>query len=467
MSTTSMSEPAAAGAARARGVDGARREAFLAAERARYASARPRSAALAGAAGAGSYYAGVPMHWMLDWPLPFPMVIADAQGATLTDVDGLTLADFCLGDTGSMFGHSPPAVVRALAAQNGHGFTYMLPTEHALTVGGLLRERFGLPHWQIATTASDANRFALRVARAVTDRPRILVMNGCYHGAVDETYVELDGGRARNRPALIGQFVDLTEGTRVVEFNDVAALERALAPCDVACVITEPVLTNCCMVLPEPGYHAALRRATRATGTLLLIDETHTISSGPGGYTRLHGLEPDLFVLGKPIAGGIPASAWGFSDAIAASWDRLRREKPPGHSGLGTTLSANALAMATMHATLAEVMTEAAYAHMEALAARLQAGLAAAIGGHRLPWHVARVGARVEFICAPGPLRNGTEAVAAHAPEIEQAIHIGLLNRGCLIAPFHNMMLVCPATTREQVDQLVAAFGDVAGSLAG
>jgi glutamate-1-semialdehyde 2,1-aminomutase len=366
-----------------------------------------------------------------------------------------------------MFGHSPPAVVRALAAQTGHGLTYMLPTEHALAVAALLRDRFGLPHWQIATTASDANRFALRVARAVTGRPRIVVMNGCYHGAVDETYVDLDRGRARNRPGLIGQFADLTEGTRVVEFNDVAALERALAPGDVACVITEPVLTNCCMVLPEPGYHDALRHATRAAGTLLLIDETHTISTGPGGYTRARGLQPDLFVVGKPIAGGVPASVWGFSAAIGASWDRIRRDKPAGHSGLGTTLSANALAMATMRATLAEVMTDGAYAHMESLAARLAAGLGAAIAAHALAWHVARVGARVEFICAPGPLRNGTEAAAAHAPALEQAIHIGLLNRGCLIAPFHNMMLVCPATTAAQVDQLVAAFGAVAGALAG
>ncbi len=232
-------------------------------------------------------------------------------------------------------------------------------------------------------------------------------------------------------------------------------------------MITEPVLTNCCMVMPEPGYHAALRSLTRAAGTLLLIDETHTISSGPGGYTRAHGLEPDLFVVGKPVAGGVPASAWGFSDAVAAGWDRLRREKPAGHSGLGTTLSANALAMATMRATLAEVMTEAAYAHMEQHASRLAAGLAAVIEAHRLPWHVARVGARVEFICAPGPLRNGTEAGAAHAPALEQAIHLGLLNRGCVIAPFHNMMLVCPATLPAQVDQLVAAFGEVVGALSG
>ena len=432
----------------------------------RYTREHPRSRALTAGAASG-YYAGVPLHWMLDWPLPFPLVIAHARGAVLSDVDGHQLADFCLGDTGSMFGHSPAPVVRALREQADRGLTYMLPTEDTLTVGHLLSERFRLPHWQVATTASDANRFALRIARAVTGRARIVVMNGCYHGAVDETYVSLNNGRARNNPGLIGQFVDLTTTTEVVEFNDTTALERALAGGDIACVITEPVLTNCCMVPPLPGFHASLRALTRASGTLLLIDETHTISTGPSGYCGAYGLEPDIFVLGKPIAGGVPASVWGFTDAIAHSWDCIRRHKPDGHSGLGTTLSANALAMATMRATLTEVMTAAAYAHMEALAARLAAGLEAAIASWRLPWHVARVGARVEFICAPGPLKNGTEAAQAQAPELEQALHISLLNRGCVIAPFHNMMLVCPATTVAQVDQLIDAFKNSAAALAG
>lgn len=449
-----------------RGVAAERLARVRAEEEARYQRSNPRSHAAA-ARGANGYYAGVPMHWMLDWPLPFPLVVAAASGATLTDVDGQLRADFCLGDTGSMFGHSPAPVVRALKEQASHGLAYMLTTEDALAVGRVLVERFRLPHWQVATTASDANRFALRLARAVTRRPKILVMNGCYHGAVDETYVTLEDGRARNRPGLIGQFIDLTAATRVVEFNDVAALDAALQARDVACVITEPVLTNCCMVLPAPGYHAELRRLTRATGTLLLIDETHTISTGPAGYTGLHGLEPDLFVLGKPVAGGVPASVWGFSAAVGEGWDRVRRETPAGHSGIGTTLSANALAMATMRATLTEVMTPAAYAHMDALAARLARGLEGVIGARRLPWHVARVSARVEFVCAPGPLRNGAEAAQAHAPALEQALHLGLLNRGCVIAPFHNMMLLCPATSEAQVDQLVGAFGEVVAALAG
>ena len=286
------------------------------AERASYVSLHPRSLALAGHGIAG-FYQGVPMHWMRDWSMPYPFLVESAHGAVLRDVDGNEYADFCLGDTGAMFGHSPPPVVEAIERQAGRGLTYMLPTEDAIAVGRLLEERFGLPHWQVATTATDANRFALRVARAVTGRPKILVFNGCYHGTVDETFVRLVDGRAVNRPGLLGQVTDLTQLARVVEFNDLAALRAALAHGDVACVIAEPVMTNSCMVLPEPGFHAELRRLTRAAGTLLLIDETHTISTGPGGYTGAHGLEPDLFVVGKPVAGGVPASVWGFTDEVA------------------------------------------------------------------------------------------------------------------------------------------------------
>ena len=434
-------------------------------EQRRYVDAHPRSLQRTGHGIAG-FYDGVPMHWMRDWSMPFPFVVASARGSTLHDIDGNTYADFCLGDTGSMFGHSPPAVADAIARQSGQGLTYMLPTEDALEVGRLLAERFGLPHWQVATTATDANRFALRVARAVTGRKKILVFNGCYHGTVDETFVRLVDGRVVPRPGLLGQACDLAQLARVVEFNDVEALSAALAHGDVACVIAEPVMTNSCMVLPEPGFHAELRRLTRATGTLLLIDETHTISTGPGGYTRAHGLEPDLFVLGKPVAGGVPASVWGFTDEVARRLDAVRAETPPGHSGMGTTLSANALSLAAMRATLEHVMTTEAYAHMERLGGLLAGELQAAVDRHDLPWHVVRVGARVEFICAPGPLRNGTDAEKAHAPALERTIHLALLNRGCLIAPFHNMMLVCPATTARQVENLQAAFAEVAGELA-
>jgi len=446
------------------GVARARIEALFEAEQRRYVAAHPVSQQRTGHGIAG-FYDGVPMHWMRDWSMPFPFLVASAQGSTLRDVDGNEYADFCLGDTGSMFGHSPAPVAAAIARKASQGLTYMLPTDDAVVVGQLLVERFGLPHWQVATTATDANRFALRVARAVTGRPKILVFNGCYHGTVDETFVRLAAGRAVQRPGLLGQVTDLTQLARVVEFNDVAGLERELAHGDVACVITEPVLTNSCMVLPAPGFLAAVRRLTRAAGTLLLIDETHTISTGPGGYTRAHGLEPDLFVLGKPIAGGVPASVWGMTDAVARRLDAVRASMPSGHSGMGTTLSANALALAAMRATLEHVMTDAAYATMERLAGVLVAGLQATITAHRLPWHAVRVGARVEFICAPGPLLDGGQAEAAHAPELERAIHLALLNRGCLIAPFHNMMLVCPVTTERQITRLQEAFAEVAATL--
>ena len=445
------------------GVSAARIEALRIREGAIFADERPKSAAAA--AEPSGFLDGVPLHWMLDWPMPFRMVVAEARGATITDIDGHRLDDFCLGDTGSMFGHSPAPVARAIRRQAGKGLTYMLPNEDAAVVGRLLVERFGLARWQVATTATDANRFALRLARAVTGRPKILVFNGCYHGSVDETMVRLKDGRPINRPGLAGEFRDLTQATEIVEFNDVGALESALARRDVACVITEPVLTNSCMVPPRPGFHEALRRATRETGTLLLIDETHTISSGLGGYTRTFGLEPDLFVLGKPIAGGVPAAVWGMTEEMAARWDAYQKTKEPGYSGMGTTLSANPLQFAAMRATLEEVMTAENYARMERQAARLETGLSRAIARSGLPWHVARVGARVEFICAPGPLSNGAEAEAALARALEAAIHIALVNRGCLIAPFHNMMLVSPATTARQIDRLVKAFADVCSEL--
>lgn len=422
-----------------------------------YRAARPRTAA-ALAQGAGPWLGGVPMRWMKDWPQPFPMLVARAKGAWLEDIDGHRLDDFCLGDTGSMFGHSPAPVARALRAQAGRGLTYMLPTEDALAVGALLTERFGTFRWQIATTATDANRFALRVARAVTGRPRVLVFNGCYHGTVDDAMVRLHAGRTEARPGLVGQVADLREAAVACEFNDLAGVEATLARGDVAAVLTEPVMTNSCMVLPDPGFHAGLRALTRRHGALLMIDETHTISTGFGGYTRTNGLEPDIFVLGKCVAGGLPAAVWGLSPVVADRFAAYDAARPAGHSGMGTTLSANPLQFAALRAALAEVMTPANYARMEAGAARLTAGLSRAITAHGAPWHVVRVGARVEFICAPGPLRSGTDAEAAHAPALEAAIHASLLNRGCLIAPFHNMMLVSPATTRAQIDRLIAAF---------
>ena len=342
-------------------------------ESAAFAQSRPKTrAALEN--GAAAFLDGVPMLWMLDWPQPFPMLVAEAAGARLTDIDGNKLDDFCLGDTGSMFGHSPPEVAEAIARQAARGLTYMLPTLDALAVGQLLQDKFGPFRWQIATTATDANRFAIRVARAVTGRPKVLFFAGCYHGAVDDAMGRNEGGRTVERPGLVGQVVDLDQTSVVVEFNDLPALEAALAKGNVAAVLAEPVMTNCCMVLPDEGYHDGLRALTRKYGTLLIIDETHTISSGLGGYTRTHGLDPDMFVLGKPVAGGLPASVWGMTEEMAARYADFEATRPAGFSGIGTTLSANPLQFAAMKANLTHVMTAENYAYMEAGAERLTAG---------------------------------------------------------------------------------------------
>lgn len=444
------------------GIPAPRLAAFAQAEAARFSRAHPLSAA---AKGAEHFLGGVPMHWMRDWPMPHLPLVKHAKGAVITDIDGFRIDDFCLGDTGSMFGHSPAPVARAIAKQARRGLTYMLPTQAAYEAGALLTQTFGAFQWQIATTATDANRFALRVARAVTGRPKVLVFNGCYHGTLDDTMVALKGSKTINRPGLVGQVQDLSKTAHVVEFNDLAAVEKALKTGQIAAILTEPVLTNCCMVLPAPGFLDGLRALSRAHGALLIIDETHTISTGHGGYTRTHGLDPDMFVAGKCVAGGMPTAVWGMRADVAARFNAYDTARPPGHSGMGTTLSGNPMQFACLVATLRDVATTEAYAHMEAGAAQLEAGLAAAIAAHNAPWHTVRVGARVEFICAPGPLTNGTQAEAAHQPQVEAAVHTALLNRGALIAPFHNMMLVSPATKPRQITRLIAAFDETLATL--
>ena len=411
------------------------------------------------------WFQRVPFHWMLDWPSPFPIVAASATGATLTSLDGQAFDDFCLGDTASMFGHSPPALASALAAQAGKGLSYMLPTIEGAELGDMLASMFGLPHWQVTTTASEANRAVIRWCRGLTGRSKILIFNGCYHGAVDDVFVDLRDGLAVNRPSLIGQVQDLLLTTVAIEFNDVAALESALRNGDIACVLAEPVMTNIGMVRDAPGYLETLRRLCSETGTLLVFDETHTISSGYGGHSNSHGPMPDIMVIGKSIGGGVPCAVYGFTAQISARMEALNKARPAGHSGIGTTLSANALAMSAMHAMLGQVITRKAYDHMLAMADRLVSGLRQVIEAHGLPWHVSHVGARVEFVCAAQPPRNGNEARAAMDHDLESAIHLYLTNRGILLAPFHNMMLLSPVTQSEQVDRLLHALDSCVGEL--
>ncbi len=441
------------------GIDWTRAQALFARERAAFAATRPRSHALSIEAARHLLF-GVPLHWMNDWSTPFSLYVEHARGARFSDVDGHHYVDFCLGDTGAMFGHAPQPVARALARQAERGFTAMLPSEDAPWVANELARRFGLPYWQFAMTATDANRFVIRWARAASGRPKILIFNGCYHGTVDEVFVDLIDGQPVQRDSLLGQTHDLTQFTKVVEFNDLAALDAALADGDVALVLAEPAMTNIGMVLPDPGYWEKARKIIRRHGTLLAFDETHTISTGPGGYAQAHGLTADLLVLGKPVGGGFPCAVYGFSAEIAARAQQAKRDAPPGHSGIGTTLTANLLAMAAMRANLAEVMTEVAYAHMFGLAERLGKGLSGVIENAGLPWCVTQLGARTEFQFSPRPPRHGAEAKGILDAELEHTIHLFLLNRGLLITPFHNMILVCPDTTADDVDSLIQGFAD-------
>lgn len=437
-------------------------------EAARFLAARPRQQALACDPADIGFLDRVPLHWMLDWPAPVPLVIERAEGCMLTDLDGNVVTDLCLGDTAAMFGHGPEPVRRALAGVATRGLSVMLPSADAAPVGRMLAARFGLPVWQMATTASDANRFAIRLARAVTGRRTILVFDGCYHGAVDDTLVDrAPDGRTIARASLLGQVVDTGATTVAIPFNDREALSAALSGHDIAVVLAEPVMTNCGMILPQPGFLEALRGETTRTGTLLLLDETHTLSSGPGGYGRMHGLVPDLFVAGKAVAGGVPTAIWGMTAAVADRFRAVRAASPAhGHSGIGTTLSGSALQLACLKAALEEIHTEATYAPMLARARQIAAGLAEIIRAAGRPWHVARVGARVEVVFAPDPVTDAAAARAASRPELEGALHLALLNRGFLLTPFHNMLLTAPMLTEAAADAFLSAYADVLAELA-
>jgi glutamate-1-semialdehyde 2,1-aminomutase len=401
----------------------------------------------------GSLLAGVPMHWMTRWPGGFPIFVSEAKGATFKDVDGHSYIDLCLGDTGAMTGHAPDAVQPAILEQLSKGITTMLPNENALWVAEEMQRRFGLKYWQFALTATDANRFSLRLARAVTKRPKVLVYNGCYHGTVDEAYISLYDGKAQSRVGNIGPQIDPTLTSKVIEWNDVNALEEALRAGDVAAVLAEPVMTNVGIVQPENGYHDALRALTKKYGTLLIIDETHTLSAGIGGYTRAHGLQPDILTVGKPIASGIPAAAYGFTEEFAEQAQAVIQAPYADTGGIGGTLAANALSLAAMRATLEHVLTEDAYKHMIPLAERFETETKGVMEKYNLPWHVTRVGCRVEYLFRANAAKNGSEAMAGQDALLDPLIHLYMLNRGVLLTPFHNMALMSPVTTQEHVSR--------------
>ena len=447
-----------------RPIDRARLARLMAREEEAFIAAHPKSAALYERA-QRSLLGGVPMNWMKKWAGKFPVFVAEAHGAHFTDVDGRDYVDLCLGDTGAMTGHSPAPAAEAIARQAQRGITLMLPTEDALWVGEELARRFGLPFWQFTLTATDANRFSIRIAREITGRPKILVYNYCYHGSVDESFISIHDGTPGPRRGNIGPPVNPTETTRVVEFNDLVALESALAHNDVACILAEPVMTNVGIVHPDPGYWQSAAALARRFGTLLIMDETHTICAGPGGYTREHNLKPDMFVIGKPIASGLPAGTYGCTAEVAGEITRRVHLEDCDTGGIGGTLAGNALSLAAMRATLEHVLTPEAFANMIPLAQRFADGVAKAIAAAVLPWHVTRLGCRAEYLFHPHPPRNGGEAAAAADFELERFMHLYALNRGVLLTPFHNMALMSPATTAADIDLHTQIFSSAVAEL--
>jgi glutamate-1-semialdehyde 2,1-aminomutase len=448
-------------------IDRARLQSLMQREQKKFVDERPKSKALFERA-RKSLLAGVPMNWMVKWAGAFPPFVREAQGAHFFDVDGHRYIDFCLGDTGAMTGHSPHATVKAMEEQARRGITLMLPGEDSIFVAEELQKRFNLPFWQFALTATDANRFSIRLVRQITGRPKILVFNWCYHGTVDETFITLGAdGTAGPRPGNIGPPVNPAVTTKVVEFNDVDALEAALVSGDVACVLAEPAMTNVGIVHPEPGYHKALRELTREYGALLIIDETHTICAGPGGYTRAENLEPDILVFGKAIGGGIPGAAYGFSQEVA---DRIAAKQELENcdvGGIGGTLAGNALSLAAMRATLTKVLTKEAFDRMIPMAERWTAGVAKAIKDADLPWHVTRLGCRAEYLFGAAKPKNGAEAHDAMDFELERFMHLYAMNRGILLTPFHNMALMSPQTEADDVDRHTKVFREAVRELAG
>lgn len=391
------------------------------------------------------FWRGVPQHWMMDWPSPFPIRLKTAKGTIVTDLDGNELVDLCLGDTGAMFGHSPNAIMRALNGVSETGLTAMLPSEHSEFVGRKLVEVFGLAYWQMALSASDANRFALRVARLISKRQKILVFDGCYHGAVDETVVALDNnGEIIAKPSNWGAAFNPASNSVCVPFNDLEALEAKLKSRDIACILMEPALTNCGIILPKAGYLQAVEALCEKYGTLLILDETHTLSTGLGGYTKGLGLLPDIFVAGKAVAGGIPCAIWGFNEKVKTGLENARANMAQGHSGVGTTLGGSLLAMAAIKASLESLMTREVYDDMIASASELEAELAAIIADFDLDWSIIRLGARLEIVFSKLIPTNAKQMRETFDMELEHAIHLGLINRGFLVTPFHNMLLAGP-----------------------
>jgi glutamate-1-semialdehyde 2,1-aminomutase len=429
------------------------------AEDERFHAARPRSAELWTRAWE-SMPNGVPMAWLRGSYHHLPMWVDSGAGARFTDVDGFTYSDFNIADMSMFCGYAPEPVVRAVSDRMARGNQFLLPTEDAIVVSEELARRYRLPKWQYTLSASQANTEVIRVARVMTGRDKVLMFDGKYHGHFDHALVELDDA-GELVPEEHGLPADVTEHVVIVPFNDLPALETALARNDIALVMTEPAMTNNYgLVLPDDGFHDGLRAATRATDTLLANDETHTQVFGPGGLTAQWNLEPDFVSAGKSIAAGVPFGAWGTTDDIAMFLTQMKG--PDGERfdmvAIGGTLFGNALSMAAARATMLEVLTPDAYEHTQQLGAKLADGMRASVEKVGLPWHIPHVGPRAGYVFSPEPIHNAAQGRATANDFLVRLIRIWLANRGVWEAIVGAGPVVPVPATDEDIDAYLDAW---------
>ncbi len=405
-------------------IDEKRTDALHERERTRFHAERPRSRALREKA-RSHMPSGVPMAWMAGLYAHEPLFVKAGAGAYFTDVDDHRYLDMNHADMSMSCGIGAEPVVRAVCEQVARGSQFLLPTEDAVIVSQLLAERFGLPFWQYTLSASGANTEAIRLARVATGRPKILRFDGSYHGHIDDTL----GGVSHERA------VEVKAGTIIAPYNDLEAVEAVLRSGDVACVLCEPALTNINVVMPEPGFHEGLRKLTREHGALLALDETHTHVCAWGGLTRAWSLTPDLLVLGKAIAGGVPMGCYGMSEELARVMERECEidEWPAGESGslaVGGTLYGNPLSMAAARAALEEILTPDGHERVARLGAKLADGIDAIAGQAGLRWKSHRLFCRSGVCYAPELPRNAREASAAANFALNRLHRVFLANRG-------------------------------------
>lgn len=407
-----------------------------------------------------------PMNWMQQWPLDFPVTVERGEKHKITDVDGNEYIDFCLGYSAAFPGHGIGEVGKALSGTMEGGMVYTMPSALDAEAGALLKERFGQDYWGFALSATDANRFIIKLCREITGRQKILVFNGCYHGTVEETFAMGEDGKTRTREGNIGIGVDTAKTTTAIEFNDLNALEAELRKEEYACLMMEPVMTNCGIIHPAAGYLETAKALCGKYGTVFIIDEAHTITGDFRGYARKHNLGPDVLILGKCIGGGFPAGAYGVSENIKKRIDAIIRVEYSDTSGIGGTMTGSVMAMAGIKAALTYALTEENYIKAGFNTEMIAEGIRRIIDDNGLCWSVVTLGARFDVWFMEKPGRNAAEAFECHDADLYEYIFTALINRGYIMSPYWNILgSVSPYISEAECRAFLKTFEEIIRSI--